>query len=180
MNPANLLQREFDVGACFRCKIRQHRARRPQMDAAIGVLWAAALACRQRSGVPRASPALWLYCRPAARKAQQVELRLRVKAGEGEAEQIVWVRPDFVDLTDHKTLVELPEELLACAGRMWALAVRSTLLKAMPAGLGAFTGMQSLILHKCSGLTALPAGLGALTVLQRLDLSHCSGLTALL
>jgi hypothetical protein len=54
-----------------------------------------------------------------------VELRLRVREGEDEAEEIVRVRPDSVDLTAHTGLVALPEELRACAGRVRSLAVRS-------------------------------------------------------
>jgi hypothetical protein len=37
-------------------------------------------------------------------KTEQVELRLRVRAGQGEAEEIVRVRPDSVDLTAHTGL----------------------------------------------------------------------------
>jgi hypothetical protein len=44
---------------------------------------------------------------------------------EDEAEKIVRLRPDSVDLTARTGLVALPVELRACAGRVRALAVRS-------------------------------------------------------
>ena len=96
-------------------------------------------------------------------------------------EKIVRVRPDSVDLTANEGLVALLEELRACAGRVWALAVRSRRLEALPAWLGELTGLTELRvdLSYCTGLTALPAELGALTRLRELDLFSCSGLTAL-
>jgi hypothetical protein len=91
-----------------------------------------------------------------------------VREGEDEMEKIVRVRPDSVDLTANEGLVALLEELRACAGRVWALAVRSRRLEALPAWLGELTGLTELRvdLSYCTGLTALPAELGALTRLH--------------
>ena len=127
---------------------------------------------------------------------QQVELRLRVRKGVDEAEEIVRVQPDMVDLTAHTGLVALPEELRACAGRVRALAVRRERLEALPAWLGELTGLTELRVGKgwddaensarraewkaryCP-LRELPKEVGHLRRLQKLDLSFCSGVTAL-
>ena len=52
-------------------------------------------------------------------------------------------------------------------------------LVALPESLGALTGLATLALIECHALTALPASLGALTGLTKLNLPMCIALTAL-
>ena len=47
--------------------------------------------------------------------------------------EVVLVRPEAVELSTHKGLVALPEELRRCAGRVRVLRVESGKLEALPA-----------------------------------------------
>jgi Leucine-rich repeat (LRR) protein/GTPase SAR1 family protein len=115
-------------------------------------------------------------------EAEDVELRLRVRGGEDEAEEIVRVRPDMMDLTAHTRLVGLPEELRACAGRIRSLAVRSEELEALPAWVGELTELMELRVDgmgwNCS-LQELPDAVGQLTKLRTLELRGCPRVKAL-
>ena len=109
-------------------------------------------------------------------EAELVELRLRVRQGGVEEEEMVRVRPGSVDLAAHKRLVALPAEMRACAGRVRRLAVLSGQLEDLPAWLGELTGLTELRVggsdHKDCPLRELPKEVGQLTRLQTLDLSY--------
>ena len=98
-------------------------------------------------------------------KRDLVELRLRVWQEGGEKIVVARVRPDAVDLAAHKGLVELPEELRRCAGRVRELRVESGRMNALPAWVGELSALQTLNLSWCTGLGALPVQIGALTAL---------------
>jgi hypothetical protein len=112
---------------------------------------------------------------------REVELRLRVREGGVDADKIVRVRANLqiLDLSHWSKMTALPAELGALTGLRELNLSFCSGLTALPAGLGALMGLQELYLRECFGLTALPAGLGALTDLCELDLFGCSGLTAL-
>jgi len=78
--------------------------------------------CRGRVECSRAGAAARAGDEAGEDEAELVELRLRVTEGpgKGEAEEIVRVQPDSVDLMAHTCLVALPEDLRACAGRVAA------------------------------------------------------------
>jgi hypothetical protein len=98
-------------------------------------------------------------------------------------EVVVLVRPEKVDLTGHRGLVELPEEMRWCAVRVRELAVATSALETLPEWLGELARLEVLRLghatleevlvgHRrerkregCDRLTALPDG-RALTVLK--------------
>ena len=65
---------------------------------------------------------------------EEVQLRVRVR-NSGDA-VVVRVRPEKVDLTGHRGLVELPEEMRRCAVRVRELAVASSALETLPEWLG--------------------------------------------
>ena len=90
----------------------------------------------------------------AEEQDDQVVLRLRVRQWGGERIEVVRVQPDAVDLSAHKGLVVLPEELRRCAGRVRELKVESEVMKALPGWVGELTGLQTLNLYWCSGLGA--------------------------
>jgi hypothetical protein len=54
------------------------------------------------------------------------------------------VRPEKVDLTGHRGLVELPEEMRRCAVRVRELAVASSALEMLPEWLGEFARLEVL------------------------------------
>ena len=62
---------------------------------------------------------------------EEVQLRLRVRNSADEDEVVVRVRPEKVDLTGHRGLVELPEEMRRCAVRVRELTVASSALKTL-------------------------------------------------
>ena len=70
----------------------------------------------------------------------RVELRLRLRQGSQDKIQAVRVRPDAVDLSAHKGLVALPEELRRCAVRVRELRVKSSVMQALPAWFGGADG----------------------------------------
>ena len=76
-------------------------------------------------------------------------------------------------------LTSLPAGLGALTGLQQLILQDCARSTALPDGLETLTGLQKLVLEGCSRLTALPAGLGALTGLQKLYLSGCSGTTPL-
>ena len=125
-------------------------------------------------------------------EAELVKLRLRLREsrsvdtgavpGWDEAEEIVRVRPDSVDLTAHTGLVALPAELRACAGCVRSLAVRSRDFEALPAWLGELTGLTELRvdgMKSYGALRELPDTVGQLTMLRKLELRGCPGVKEL-
>ena len=117
--------------------------------------------------------------------AERVELRLRVRKDGAEAEEILQVRPDVVDLRAHTGLVELPVEVRVCAGSVRELAVQSHELEALPAWIGELTALTALrvvganYLERECPLRELPDAMGQLTMLRTLELRGCRKLTAL-
>jgi hypothetical protein len=100
-------------------------------------------------------------------------------ASHGNTATVANVSVVKADLSEHKTLLEVPEELRRFKEHLQELKVKSQALKALPEWLGELKNLQKLDLSYCSGLTALPESMGRLTGLQKLDLSWCRGLTAL-
>jgi Leucine-rich repeat (LRR) protein len=100
-------------------------------------------------------------------------------SSRGKKEAVANVSVVKPDLSEHKTLLEVPEELRRFKEHLQELKVASQSLNALPEWLGEMRNLQKLDLSYCSGLTALPESMGRLTGLQKLDLSWCRGLTAL-
>ena len=169
-----------------------HRGSLPQELAA-----AAAAAAARRGSLPQELAALtglqdlvlmgcsgmkevpaWVMGMPGLRVPFE-ERRVRVREEGQETEAVVRVRPDLVDLSGRKSMVELPVWLQEGAGNVKELAVSSQELKVLPGWLGDLTLLKQLNLRWCSGLTGLPESVGGLTALQVLDLDGCSGLTGL-
>ena len=100
-------------------------------------------------------------------------------ASHGNTATVANVSVVKADLSEHKTLLEVPEELRRFKEHLQELKVKSQALKALPEWLGELKNLQKLDLSYCSGLTALPESMGRLTGLQKLHLYYCSGLTAL-
>jgi hypothetical protein len=92
-----------------------------------------------------------------------VPMRLLLE-GSKEAEANVSVVK--ADLSEHTTLLEVPEELRRFKEHVRELKVASRALKALPEWLGELRNLQKLDLSCCSGLTALPESMGRLTGLQ--------------
>ena len=117
----------------------------------------------------------WVMGMPGLRVPFE-ERRVRVREEGQETEAVVRVRPDLVDLSGRKSMVELPVWLQEGAGNVQELAVSSNELKVLPGWLGDLMSLKVLILRWCSGLTGLPESVGGLTALQVLSLEGCSAL----
>jgi hypothetical protein len=81
-------------------------------------------------------------------------------------EVVVRLRSEKVDLTGHRGLVELPEEMRRCAVRVRELAVASSALETLLGWLGELARLQVLRLGHATfeegevgSLTELPEGL---------------------
>jgi hypothetical protein len=117
------------------------------------------------------------------------EVQLRVQVRNSVDEVVVRMRPEKVDLTGHRGLVELPEEMRRCTVRVRELVVASSELETLPEWLGELARLEVLRLghatleevcvgyrsekkrEGCDGLTTLPDGIRVLTALKTLDLS---------
>ena len=73
---------------------------------------------------------------------EEVQLRVRVRNSADEV--VVRVRPEKVDLTGHRGLVELPEEMRRCAVRVRELVVASSALETLPEWLGELARLEVL------------------------------------
>jgi hypothetical protein len=111
------------------------------------------------------------------------EVQLRVRVQNSADAVVVRVRPEKVDLTGHRGLVELPEKMRRCAVHVRELAVASSALETLPEWLGELARLEVLRLghatfleewvgygwerkrEGCDRLTGLPEGLSALKAL---------------
>ena len=108
-----------------------------------------------------------------------VSIRLLVEGTSHAVEELtIQVNPLRPDLSNQKTLLEVPEELRQFSKRMQELKIGSSLVK-LPKWLDELIRLKNLDLYGCSGLAALPASVGKLSGLQTLNLEGCSGLKAL-
>jgi hypothetical protein len=72
------------------------------------------------------------------------EVQLRVRVQNSADEVVVRVRPEKVDLTGHRGLIKLPEEMRRCAVRVRELAVASSALEMLPEWLGELVRLEVL------------------------------------
>jgi Leucine-rich repeat (LRR) protein len=98
---------------------------------------------------------------------------------QGKKQVVANVSVVKADLSEHMTLLEVPEELRRCKEHVRELTVKSAALEALPAWLGEMRNLQKLYLSRCFKLKALPESMGSLAGLQELKLSCCYRLTAL-
>jgi len=112
-----------------------------------------------------------------------LRVRLRVPRLKRETERgnerAAYVRGTHVDLSEHKDLLTVPEDVRHLKEQVLVIKLSSSLLKTLPEWLGDLTGLEQLNLEECYWLKVLPERLGDLTGLQTLDLHLCTRLTFL-
>ncbi len=79
-------------------------------------------------------------------RCEEEEVQLRVCVQNSADEVVVRVRPEKVDLSGHRGLVELPEKMRRCAVHVRELAVASSALGALPEWLGELVRLEVLCL----------------------------------
>jgi len=113
-----------------------------------------------------------------------VPVRLRVhgvnvQGTNPHIDRVAYVQAADVDLSEHKDLLEVPEDVRRFKKYLLVIRVSSSFLVALPEWLGDLVMLEELDLHGCELLKVLPERLWDLMRLKKINLAGCKGLLTL-